>query len=104
MITALPRWLVEVDKNQQKKQVLLNIARPFKNVCFAFRFFVPFLFAEFISVGRVNSPWTANLALCARMAHQSGLVGNSDEFRHPERFSRGKQGGMAFFWLLFFCY
>jgi hypothetical protein len=50
-------------------------------------FYSPFLFAEFIAVGRANSPWTANLALCARMAHQGGLVGNSDEFRHPERFS-----------------
>jgi hypothetical protein len=45
------------------------------------------LFAEFIAVGRANSPWTANLVLCARMAHQDGLVGNSGEFRHPERFS-----------------
>jgi hypothetical protein len=31
----------------------------------------PFLFAEYRSVGRGNSPGTANLALCARMAHQS---------------------------------
>jgi len=50
-------------------------------------FFSPFLFAKFITVGRANSPWTANLVLCARMAHQDRLVGNSDEFRHPERFS-----------------
>jgi hypothetical protein len=66
--------------------------------------FFPFLFAEFLTVGRVNSPGKANLGLCARMAHQAGLVGNSEEFRHPEHFSRGKQSGMAFFWLLFFCY
>ena len=26
----------------------------------------------------------------ARMAHLDGRVGNSDGFRHPERFSRGK--------------
>jgi len=45
------------------------------------------LFAESITVGRANSSWTVNSALCARMAHQGGLVGNSDGFRHPERFS-----------------
>ena len=34
-------------------------------------FWIPFSFAEWRCVGRGNSPWTANLALCARMAHQS---------------------------------
>ena len=34
-------------------------------------FWIPFSFAEWCCVGRGNSPWTANLALCARMAHQS---------------------------------
>ena len=33
----------------------------------------------------------ANLALCARTAHQGGLVGNTREFRHPECFFRGKR-------------
>jgi hypothetical protein len=52
-----------------------------------FSFLLPLSIAEFTGIGRANSPWMANLALCARMAHQGGLVGNSDEFRHPERFS-----------------
>ena len=42
-----------------------------------FVFNPPFSFAEFSAIGRANSPWTANLALCARTAHQGGLVGNS---------------------------
>ena len=32
----------------------------------------PFSFAEFVAVGRANSPWTANLALRARIARQGG--------------------------------
>jgi hypothetical protein len=50
------------------------------------------LFAEFLAVGRANSPGKANLALCARTAHQGGLVGNSQKFRHPQ----GKRIGAAF--------
>ena len=34
----------------------------------------------------------ANLALCARMAHQGGLVGNAGEFRNPQ----GKRCGRPF--------
>ena len=51
--------------------------------------FVLFLFnfrlsiAEVGGIGRANSPRTANLALCARTAHQGGLVGNTPSFRHP---------------------
>jgi hypothetical protein len=30
------------------------------------------------------------------MAHLDGLVGSSGKFRHPDSFSRGKQGGTAF--------
>ncbi len=32
----------------------------------------PFSLAEFSAVGRANSPWTANLALRARIARQGG--------------------------------
>jgi hypothetical protein len=66
---------------------------------YAFLFAVkfPFLFAEFSVAGRANSPGKANLVLCARMAHQDGLVGSCGKFRHPECFSRGKQDGIAFF-------
>jgi len=53
----------------------------------------PFSFAEFGSIGRANSPWTANLGLCARMAHQTGRVGNAAKFRHPQ----GKRYGAALF-------
>ena len=70
-------------------------------VCWSF---APLSFAKCPGVGRVNSPGKANLALRARTARQGGLVGNAWAFRHPERFSRGKRSGMAFFWLLFFCY
>ena len=64
---------------------------------FVFSFeFVPSSFAELRAIGRANPPGKADLALCARMAHQSGRVGNSPEFRHPERFSRGKRCGAAF--------
>ena len=69
-----------------------------------FLFAPPLSIAEFTGIGRAISPGKAKLVLCAWTAHQDGLVGNGDEFRHPERFHRGKQGGMAFFWLLFFCY
>jgi len=44
---------------------------------FWFSFFLtdfPFSFAEFGGIGSANSPWTANLVLCARMAHQDGRV------------------------------
>jgi len=34
----------------------------------------PSSFAEFGGIGSANSPWTANLGLCARMAHQTGRV------------------------------
>ena len=36
----------------------------------------PFSFAETSGAGRVNSPWTANLALRAGTARQGGLVGS----------------------------
>jgi len=49
--------------------------------------------AEFGGIGSANSPWTANLGLCARMAHQIGRVGNAAKFRHPQ----GKRYGAAFF-------
>jgi len=43
-----------------------------------FRFFLltdfPSSFAEFGGIGSANSPWTANLGLCARMAHQTGAL------------------------------
>jgi len=91
MIIALPQWLAKVDlrsTSKAKKQVLLMMPESFYNRCFCF--FVPFLFAEFFAVGRVNSPGKANLVLCARTAHPDGLVGNSDEFRHLERFLSGQ--------------
>jgi hypothetical protein len=93
-------------KTKAKQLLLIGfmLIQGIRYILFVFRFFSPFLFAELRTVGRANSPPMANLALCARMAHQGGLVGNSVQFRHPERFSRGKQCGMAFFWLLFFCY
>jgi hypothetical protein len=56
-----------------------------------FLFYPPLSFAEFCGIGRVNSPGMANLALCARTAHQGGLVGNTRELRHPECFFRGKR-------------
>ena len=40
--------------------------------CFMFGRPFPFSFAEFLVVGRANSPWTANLALRARIARQGG--------------------------------
>ena len=45
----------------------------------------------------------ANLALCARTAHQGGLVGNTTEFSYPERFSRGKRIGRPFLVTLLGC-
>ena len=60
-------------------------------MCFLFVLNPPLSFAEFSDIGRVNFPWTENLALCARTAHQGVLVGNSKELRHPECFSRGKR-------------
>ena len=68
---------------------------------FDYRFVIPLLFAECLGVGRANSPGKANLVLCAWMAHKGGLVGNAQVFRYPERSSRGKRDGMAFFWSLF---
>jgi len=56
--------------------------------CQLFKF--PFRFAEVSAVGSANSPWTANLTQCARMAHLSGRVGNSDGFRYPDRISSGQ--------------
>jgi len=63
-----------------------------KKSLFILGFQLPLLFAEFSGIGRVNLPWTANLVLCARTAHQDGLVGNTEEFRHP----KGKQTRAAF--------
>ena len=66
--------------------------------------FTPLSLAEFFSVGRTNSPWMANLALCARTAHQSGFVGNTGKFRHPECFFSRQVKWAAFsgysLWLL----
>ena len=41
-------------------------------LCFLFGALFPFSLAEFATVGRENSPWTANLALRARIACQGG--------------------------------
>jgi len=63
--------------------------------CFSL-FLTPLSIAEFSGIGRAISPGRAKLVLCARTAHQDGLVGNSGEFRHPERFSRGNRIRTAF--------
>jgi len=101
---GLLRW-----RKSQKQYDLILLYLPDSFVCdFSVLFFSCFKtslsIAEFTGIGRVISPGKAKLALCARTAHQGGLVGNSGEFRHPERFSRGNRIRMAFFWLLFFCY
>jgi len=64
-------------------------------------FVTPLSIAEFTGIGRVNSPGKANLALCARTAHQGGLVGNTGEFRHPECFISGQSNKDGLFWVLF---
>jgi hypothetical protein len=64
---------------------------------FVFSFIlIPLSIAEFSAIGRAISPGMAKLGLCARTAHQDGLVGNSGEFRYPERFSRGNRIRTAF--------
>jgi len=66
-----------------------------------FLFIPPLSIAEFTGIGRAISPGKAKLVLCAWTAHQDGLVGNADEFRHPERFSRGNRLRTAFFGYFF---
>ena len=104
MITTTVQWLAEVGKVKvnncrNSKACVSNYAFVLCFSVFRFCFFlflVPLSFAEFVGIGRANSPWMANLVLCARTAHQDVLVGNTNEFRHPERFSRGKRSGRPF--------
>jgi hypothetical protein len=72
-----PRWRVTFFLQLKK---VTKKSRPYS---FAPRkaFGVP----EFSGIGRVNSPGMANLALCARTAHQGGLVGNTREFSKRKR-------------------
>ena len=107
MPTVSFRWLAKVERKVKNSmtlycdisQIVLFVLLVF---CFSLVYLTPLSIAEFAGIGRAISPGKAKLVLCARMAHQDGLVGNSGEFRHPERFSRGNQSRMAFFWLLFF--
>jgi hypothetical protein len=52
----------------------------------------PFSFAETSGTGRVNSPWTANLALRAGTARQGGLVGSANL---ALRAGTARQGGLV---------
>jgi len=84
MIITTLQWLAEVGE-KSKTAFLLGeafILLAFILCCFVvlilifFGFFLltnfPSSFAEFGGIGSANSPWTANLGLCARMAHQTG--------------------------------
>ena len=71
------------------------------SVLFFSCFQTPLSIAEFAAIGRAISPGKAKLVLCAWTAHQDGLVGNSGEFRHAERFSRGNRIRTAFFGYFF---
>ena len=54
--------------------------------CFSLVYLTPLSIAEFAGIVRAISPGKAKLVLCARTAHQDGLVGNSGEFRYPAFF------------------
>jgi len=95
--TGLLRW----KENHKQGDPLFFCAYRFY-FCFVFScFLTPLSIAEFTGIGRAISPGKAKLALCARMAHQGGLVGNSGKFRHPKRFSRGNRIRTAFFGYFF---
>ena len=70
--------------------------------CFSLVYLTPLSIAEFTGIGRAISPGKAKLVLCARTAHQDGLVGNSGEFRYPERFFSGQSNKDGFFLVTFF--
>ena len=78
-------------------QIVLSVLLVF----FSLVYLTPLSIAEFTGIGRAISPGKAKLGLCARTAHQDGLVGNSGEFRYPERFSRGNRIRTAFFGYFF---
>jgi len=78
-------------------QIVLSVFLVF---CFSLVYLTPLSIAEFAGIGRAISPGKAKLVLCARTAHQDGLVGNSGKFRHPSA-SLGQSNKDGFFWLLF---
>jgi len=51
------------------------------------------LFAEWCGVGRGNSPGMANLALCARMAHQSDSLATRRHSGTPSAFLGANETG-----------
>ena len=99
---GLLRW-----REGQKRYDLMLLYLPDGIVCvfsvlFFSCFYTPLSIAEFAGIARVISPGKAKLVLCARTAHQDGLVGNSGEFRYPERFFSGQSDKDGFFFGYFF--
>ena len=68
-----------------------------------FLFILPFSFAELLAVGRVNSPWTANLALRAWIARQGGSLATVDDSGTPSVFLGANELGRPFLATLLGC-